>query len=59
MDTARAVKLLSVTRFDLQELLFRITTPKKEKNKGNTRPVLNAPAFMQYVTSPFYFLLQK
>ncbi|OQP46903.1 hypothetical protein A4H97_05120 [Niastella yeongjuensis] len=52
-------KQLSEARFDLQELLFNIRKPKKEKYNNKTRDLLNAPAFMQYQPSPLYYPASK
>ncbi|MBO9199331.1 MULTISPECIES: hypothetical protein [Niastella] len=52
-------KQLSEARFDLQELLFHITSPKEGKSDGKTRNVLSAPAFMQCLPSPLYLPASK
>lgn len=52
-------KQLSEARFDLQELLFPATAPKKEKSTRKTRNLLNAPAFMQYLPGPLFLPASK
>jgi hypothetical protein len=52
-------KQLSEARFDLQELLFHTTEPKREKSVRKARTLLNAPAFMQHLPSPLFLPASK
>lgn len=52
-------KQLSEARFDLQELLFHTTAPKKNKSVSKARKLLNAPAFMQYLPGPLFLPASK
>ncbi|AEW02126.1 hypothetical protein A4D02_08915 [Niastella koreensis] len=52
-------KQLSEARFDLQELLFPATAPKKEKSVRKNRSLLHAPAFMQYLPGPLFLPASK